>query len=143
MSTTADSNVDQLIVLTQRLTQALAFDADAFEARRPQDAAARMDETARLANLYRHESSRVKADRSFVSGASPDRRQRLARATEIFEATLVRHGRALHGARTVTEGLVKAIAEEIARSRNTGAGYGPGAQATAPQATSVTLNQRA
>lgn len=143
MSATADSNADQLILLTQRLTQALAADADAFESRRPQEAAARMDEMARLANLYRHESTRVKGDRSFLEGASPDRRQRLTRATEIFEATLDRHGRALHGARTITEGLVKAIAEEIARSRNTGAGYGPSARATAPQATSVTLNQRA
>lgn len=139
----ADSNVDQLILLTQKLTQALAADADAFEQRRPQEAAARMEETARLANLYRHESGRVKADRTFVAGASPDRRQRLQRATELFETTLQRHGRALHGAKVVTEGLVKAIAEEVARSRNTGAGYGPGARATAPQATSVTLNQRA
>ena len=143
MSATADSNADQLILLTQRLTQSLAADADAFEGRRPQEAAARMEETARLANLYRHESSRVKADRSFLAGATPDRRQRLQRATEIFEATLDRHGRALHGVRTVTEGLVKAIAEEIARSRNTGAGYGPGARTATPAATSVTLNQRA
>jgi hypothetical protein len=143
MSATADSNVDQLILLTQRLTQALAADADAFEKRQPQEAAARMEDTARLANLYRHESGRVKGDKSFVAGASPDRRQRLQRATEIFEATLTRHGRALHGARVVTEGLVKAIAEEVARSRNTGAGYGPGARATTPMATSVTLNQRA
>jgi hypothetical protein len=143
MSATADSNVDQLIFLTQKLTQALAADAEAFEARRPQEAAPRMQETARLANLYRHESTRVKADRSFVAGASPDRRRRLARATEIFEATLARHGRALHAAKLITEGLVKAIAEEIARSRNTGSGYGPGAQATAPRATSVTLNRTA
>jgi hypothetical protein len=143
MSATADNNADQLIVLTQRLTQALAADAEAFEGRRPQEAAARMDETGRLANLYRHESMRVKADRSFLAGASPDRRQRLARATEIFEATLDRHGRALHGAKVITEGLVKAIAEEIARSRNTGTGYGPTARATAPLSTSVTLNQRA
>lgn len=143
MSATADSNADQLIVLTQRLTQALAADAEAFEGRRPQEAAARMDETARLANLYRHESTRVKGDRAFLAGASADRRQRLVRATEVFEATLDRHGRALHGAKTVTEGLVKAIAEEIARSRNTGTGYGPTARATEPLATSVTLNQRA
>jgi hypothetical protein len=143
MTSTADSNVDQLILLTQRLTQALAADAEAFETRRPQEAAARMEETARLANLYRHESGRVKADGTFVAGASADRRQRLRRATEIFETTLQRHGRALYGARTVTEGLVKAIAEEIARSRNTGAGYGPGARAAAAPATSVTLNRRA
>ena len=143
MSATADNNVDQLILLTQRLTQALSQDADAFEARRPQDAAARMAETARLANLYRHESQRVRGDLSFVQGASLDRHQRLRRATEIFESALTRHGRALHGARVITEGLVKAIAEEVARTRATGTGYGPGALPSAARATSVTLNQQA
>ena len=139
----ADSNVDQLIALTETLTRSLAADATAFETRKPQEAAFRMAETARLANLYRHESSRLRGDNSLIRGASAERRLRLRRATEAFEATLTRHGRALHGVHAVTEGLVKAIAEEVARSRNTGAGYGPGARATAPQATSVTLNQRA
>jgi hypothetical protein len=143
MTGTPDSNVDQLILLTEKLTQALGADAAAFEARRPQDAAVRMAETARLANLYRHESGRLRGDLSFVKGASPDRRQKLRRATEAFEVTLARHGRALHGVRVVTEGLVKAIAEEVARSRTSGAGYGPSARPAAPQATSVTLNQHA
>ena len=53
------------------------------------------------------------------------------RATEAFEAVLARHGRALEAAKTVTEGLVRAIAEEVARSRSAGTGYGPGAQTQA------------
>jgi hypothetical protein len=140
---TPDSNVDQLIQLTQTLTRSLAADADAFEARRPQEAAQRVAETARLANLYRHESSRLRGDNSLVRGASAERRLRLRQATEMFETALTRHGRALHAAHVVTEGLVKAIAEEVARSRASGVGYGPGARPAPPQATSVTLNQRA
>lgn len=139
----ADANVDQLIALTQRLTQSLAADAAAFEARRPHEAAFRMAETARMANLYRHESNRLRGDNSLVRGASAERRLKLRQATETFEATLARHGRALHGAHVVTEGLVKAIAEEVARSRASGAGYGPGARPAMPSSTSVTLNQRA
>jgi hypothetical protein len=143
MNPDADANVDQLIELTRKLTQALSADAAAFEARRPHEVAPRMPETARLANLYRHESSRLRRDNTLVRGASAERRTQLRRATETFESTLARHGKALYGVHMVTEGLVKAIAEEVARSRATGAGYGPGARPYAPQATSVTLNQRA
>jgi hypothetical protein len=42
----------------------------------------------------------------------------------------------------VTEGVVKAIADEIANRRNIGQAYGPGA-ARKPSATAITLNQRA
>ena len=49
----------------------------------------------------------------------------------------------LEAAKTVTEGLVRAIAEEVASKRASGAGYGPGATATAADTRAITLNQRA
>ena len=55
---------------------------------------------------------------------------------------LQRQGRALAASKTVTEGLVKAVAEEIATRRGVGQGYGPGATRR-PLATAITLNQRA
>ena len=70
-------------------------------------------------------------------------RLRLVRATEAFDAVLARHARALTAAKTVTEGVVKAIAEEVGRARAQTAGYGPGAR-TAPVAnTAVALNRQA
>ena len=57
---------------------------------------------------------------------------------------LARQGRALEAAKTVSEGLVRAIADEVAAQRNTGTGYGQGGVASAPAAaTSITLNKRA
>ena len=140
-----DDRVEQLIILTERLTDLIARQSAAFEARRPHEAAQYVDEVAKLANLYRHESTRVRGNVALVSGASLQRRQRLVRATEAFDAVLARQGRAVTAAKTVTEGLVRAIAEEIAVQRPTGAGYGPGAQATAykQNGTAITLNQRA
>jgi hypothetical protein len=140
----AADRVDQLIILTERLTDAVARQAQCFEAHRPADAGALMDEVARLANLYRHESARVRADPRLVSGAPADLRLRLIRATEAFDAVLYRHGRAVMAARTVTEGLVRAIAEEVASQREKLSGYGPGARAPASAAaTAITLNRRA
>ena len=121
----AADRVEQLIALTERLTEHLAAETRAFEARRPHDAAARSQETGRLANLYRHESARVKANPSLLAGAPKPRREALIRATQVFETTLARHGRALHGAKTITEGLVRAIALEVAAMRASKGGYGP------------------
>ena len=140
----ATDRVEQLTILTERLTELIAQQALAFEQRRPQDAAALLDETSRLANLYRHESTRVRADPSMVAAAPAQMRARLVRATEAFDAVLARQGRALEAARTITEGLVKCIAEEIVSQRSQVSVYGSGGQqngAAAP--TAITLNKRA
>lgn len=142
----AADRVDQLIILTERLTDLIAKEALAFESRRPQDAAAGAEETQRLANIYRHESARVRAEPGLVFGAPLAQRQKLMQATEAFDAVLARHGRAVQAARTVTEGLVRAIANEVAAQREQSAGYGasgalPASAASA--ATAITLNRTA
>lgn len=134
---------EQLILLTERLTELIALEAQAFEQRRPQDAAKHLDETSRLANLYRHESARVRADPGLLAAAPLELRMKLIRATEAFDAVLARQGRALEAAKTVSEGLVRAIAEEVANQRNEGAGYGPGAASRAADARAITLNKSA
>jgi len=143
MTTAAAERVEQLIVLTNRLTELVSSECRAFEERRPQDAAKTLEETSRLANLYRHESQRIRADRSLIEGAPLERRMALARATEGFDAVLARHGRALEAAKVITEGIVKAVADEVVKKRATGAGYGPKATASAGKATAITLNRKA
>jgi hypothetical protein len=140
----AADRVDQLIILTERLTDLIAAQAQAFEQHRPQDAAVGMDEIGRLANLYRHESARVKADPTLIAGVTPAARAALVRATEAFDAVLARQGRAVEAARTVTEGLVKCIADEVAAQRTQGSTYSASGAQTAPgAATAITLNKRA
>jgi hypothetical protein len=106
----ASERAEQMIALTERLTELIAQEALAFEQRRPQDAAIHLEETSRLANLYRHESARIRANPGLVSSAPMALRTRLIRATEAFDSVLARQGRALESAKTVTEGLVRAIA---------------------------------
>jgi hypothetical protein len=139
----ATGRMQQLIVLTERLTGLIAEQLRAFEAHRPQDAALNADETARMANLYRHESLKVKADPSLLAGAAPELREQLIAATRAFDAVLARHGRAVEAAKTITEGLIRAIAEEVSSQRNTVAAYGPKARQALRPATAVALNRRA
>jgi hypothetical protein len=140
----AEDRVDQLIILTERLTALIALEAAAFEQRRPHEAAQYIEETSRLANLYRHESTRVRANPAMIAGAPLAQRTALTRATEAFDAVLARQGRALEAARTVTEGLVRAIADEVSSQRRETAGYGAaGAIRRTDAPTSIALNQRA
>ena len=140
----AADRVDQLTGLTDRLTALITQECKAFEERKPHEVALTLDETARLANLYRHESVRVRNNVDLVQAAPLAKRMRLMRSTEAFEAVLARHGRALEAARSVTEGIVRAVANEVAATKATGVGYGDSAAAASHAvATAVTLNKRA
>jgi hypothetical protein len=140
---TSVERASQLIALTRRLTDLLAAETRAFEARRPHEAARHIDEVAQLANVYRRESARLKEQPALLAGISPKIKADLTEATQTFEAVLARHGRALEAAKTITEGLVQAIAQEVAATRAKGAGYGPTARSTAADASAVTLNRKA
>ncbi|MEH6664429.1 MAG: flagellar basal-body protein FlbY [Brevundimonas sp.] len=132
-----------LTALTERLTGRLAEETRCFEAHRPQDVAAGVAETQELANIYRRETARLKADRGLLEGLPTAERDALIAATRAFEAVLARHNRALEAAKTITEGLVQAIAQEVAAARAQGAGYGASGRAAAVDGRAVTLNRKA
>lgn len=136
-------HVDHLTALTERLTERLLLEIQAFKAQRPQDTQASSAETVRLANIYRQESARVASDPTVLSAAAPDKRLRLIEATKIFDEVLARHGRTLKAAKSITEGLVRAIAQAVATKRNVQPGYGPTAKTWLGDASAITLNQRA
>jgi hypothetical protein len=136
--------IQELIQLTERLTALVAEQAQAFEAGRPQDAAGNMEETSRLAMLYWQESQSLHDNPAPIAALPRRERLKLIQATEAFDAVMARQGRALSAAKTVTEGLVHAIAEEIATQRGSNATYGAsGAKAATNAAVAVTLNRRA
>jgi hypothetical protein len=141
-ATETDAALEAIVTLTERLTGLLADQARAFEQHRPQDAARAIDEVSRLTNVYRTASAHVRAQPKLIEDAPDALRRRLLQATEAFDAVLQRQGRALAASKTVTEGLVKAIAEEIATKRGVGRAYGPNASRRIP-ATAITLNRQA
>ena len=136
-------HVEQLVALTERLTVLIVTETRAFETRRPEEAARTLPETTRLANLYRQECLRLRRDPQAIAGVATELRTQLIRATETFEAALSRHGHALAAARLVTEGLVRAIAAEVAARRSPPAIYGPRARNMPADPSGVGLNRRA
>ncbi|MBS0296964.1 MAG: flagellar basal body protein [Proteobacteria bacterium] len=135
--------VNQLLTLTERLTQRLENELKLYEAKRTHEITAHQTETQALANLYRHESVRIKADPSLIAGAPLELKRRLAEATRRFDEVLGRHAVALEAAATLTEGLVRTIAGEVARQRTPAVGYGPGARSHEADASAITLNRKA
>lgn len=141
--TTAAAYLRRLTDLTDRLTARLEAETDAFASRRPQDVSSGLSETQELANAYRRETAQVKANPGLISAAPAADRTALIRATEAFEAALAVHARTVEAARSISEGLVRAIAQEVAGARALGTGYGAGGQAYAGDSRAVTLNRTA
>jgi hypothetical protein len=135
--------VEQLITLTERLTQLLATETRAYEAHRPHEAAPTTQETVRLANIYRHETLRVKKDRSLIADAPAPLRERLVEVTRTFEAGLARHSQAVEAALAITEGIVRAVAQELAEAKKNGSGYGRAGEPVAPGSAPLALNRKA
>lgn len=126
----ADDYAAQLLVLTERLTERLTGEAEALEAHRPLDIRDSVEETRSLSALYRQESARLKADPARLQGLSPAHKDSLRRATEVFVAISERHARAVEAAKTISEGLMKAVADTLNETRKPSMTYGPGAAVT-------------
>ncbi len=119
----AADRAGQLILLTERLTILISAETARIEARAP-PLDAETDEKNRLANAYRLELARIKQDRSLLAGAPPALLAELRAKTEVLNTALAGHDIALGAVKLIAEGLVHAMAEEIARQRGGARGYG-------------------
>lgn len=140
----ATDRAEQLIVLTKRLAELIERETVLFRARRPLEAAPFRDEKAKLANIYRQETSRIAREPALVADAPANVRRALATETETLNAALADHEIAIVALRDLTEGLVKSIADYVAEVRTGETGYGPTAKRRPSSAsTAITLNQSA
>lgn len=122
---TPQERAQALVRLTGRLADLLDQETALFEARRPHEAVALQDEKTRLATIYRAETARAAKDPSRLAGLDEPLKARLRESTKRFETSLSRNGAAVEALKILTEGLVKALADEAARQRAALAGYGP------------------
>lgn len=139
----ARARVRQLIDLTQRLTDRLSAETRAFEDNRPHDVAASLPETQEMANLYRRDSAHVKANPALLSDAPLADRKALISVTEAFNAVLANHARAVEAARAISEGLVRAIAQEVTAARTPASAYAADGRASQSDGRAVALNRTA
>jgi hypothetical protein len=140
----ADDRAEQLLLLTKRMTDLIERETSLFRARRPLEAAPFRDEKAKLANLYRQETSRIAREPALVAGARLETREALNEATRRLHAVLEEHRQALEALQEISEGLVKAIADYVAEVRAGDAAYGPaGARRADGAGSAITLDRTA
>ena len=122
--TDAADRAEQLLAMTRRLDALVSAEIDAIKARRLDGGSAGWDEKERLAHAWRLEVAHVKADPAALAGIGDGLKAQLREAAAALEDKLGAHALALGAMKTVTEGLVRSIASEIASARSAPAVYG-------------------
>lgn len=139
----ASLQLEKLIGLTKQLDARLLKELELVRSRKAADMAQGMAETAELANEYRRESARIKANPGLVANAPLELKQALIKATETFDETLAVHSEAIEAARRISEGLVRTIASEVANNRAMGTGYMASGHAASGDGRAVALDRKA
>lgn len=103
-----------LIETTIRLCEILLAENKLLAARRPRELGAHQAEKETLSQAYRTGMETVQNDPSVIAATPPKEVARLKSLLGIFNRLLEDHRRALEAAKSVTERLVKTIAEELA-----------------------------
>lgn len=147
MALIADNPADrgeQLLLLTERLTELVVEDTRRIDAREAPLEGALAEEKQRLANAYRLELARIKDDKSLIEGAPPALLVKLRANTAHLQEMLAQHEIALSAVKLISEGMVHAMAEEIARQQGEDASYGSnGGMASPTGPRPAVLDQRA
>lgn len=118
--------IELLIAMAERLTAAIEADIEALKTGRPQEMRTLDPEIQRLTLTYSREAAGLDPQRA--RSAPAELRRRLVAATGRFRDVLCLHERLLKRMRWASEGIVKAIADEVERVRAPMRTYGPAVQ---------------
>jgi len=138
----AHDRAEQLLAVTERLTVLITEETRLIEARQPPLEGAAADEKNRLVNAYRLELARIKQEPSLIDPAPPALLVQLRAKTVTLHEALAAHELALGAVKLITEGLVQAMAEEVARQRGGPPQYGARGVVNQPSAPIPTVLDR-
>jgi hypothetical protein len=131
--------IELLIVMAERLIAAIEADIAALKAGRPQELRTIDPEIQRLSALYGREAAGL--DPARTKAAPSELRRRFFDTTAKFRDALALHARLLARMRNASEGMVKAVAEEIERRSAPTRSYVPAASHARPHAVALVYNK--
>ena len=141
--------VDRLLGLTSDLAAVIRKETELLRDRAQAEIAALQPEKARLANEYAMDVLAVRGHRNLLDRAPAERVSRLKASMAELDKALVLNGEALAAAKSVSEGLIRMVANAMSERTAPSLGYGPNAAASARRsggtagAGSLTLDSRA
>ena len=107
------AKLDRLLTMTGRLITALTLDVDALSQGRARELKMIEPEMQRLASLYEREAGSFSQHQ--LQAAPPDLRNRYLASVKVLHNLLRQQQRLLTRMRRVSEGMVRAVADELAR----------------------------
>lgn len=138
-----DDRLDQLIGLTRRLTDLMVAETSALRERELDASSRDWAEKEKLAHTYRMEMMDLSKNGDELLKAPPELRKTLFETTRRFQEVLAEHDKALTAMRKVSEGLVEAIAREVANETSGPRGYGAQGKQSGLRASGIAVNAKA
>jgi hypothetical protein len=117
-----DERIERMLILTRRLTDALYADIDALERGRPAEMRSIIPETQQLLSQYAREATGL---RTHLRLLSADVRGRLTNETAKLHEALGLHERRLSRVRRASEGMIRAIVDDVERRKRVTRTYAP------------------
>ena len=105
--------IERLVKMAERLIEAVEADIAALKAGKPQNMRTTDPEIQRLSAMYGREAQGFSAEAA--KAAPAPLRARFAETTRRFREALLLHARMVTRVRNASEGLIKAIADEVDR----------------------------
>lgn len=106
-----NERIERLVTMGERLIEALAGDIAALNDGRPRDMKSTDPEIQRLAALYNREARGFQIDST--KSAPKALRDRLVATTARFRDVLQQHAKMLATIRDVSEGMIRAVVEDV------------------------------
>lgn len=138
-----EDRLDQLIGLTRRLTELMVTETEALKARQLDASSRDWAEKERLAHTYRMEMLDLGKKGDELARMPAELRKTLFETTRRFQEVLADHDKALTAMREVSEGLVEAIAREVANETSGPRGYGAQGKQGSIRAAGIAVNAKA
>jgi hypothetical protein len=138
----ADPRIEAVVKMAERLIAVLEADIAALQKGKPGEMKTLEPEIQLLTAQYAREAGRL--NRHELEAAPADQRARLTAVTTKFREALMLHGRILTRIRNASEGMIKAVADEVekrrSRSRPYSAPYGVKPTAARPTSSAMLYN---
>jgi hypothetical protein len=120
--TPLEEKAERVLVLTVRLTDALLGDIDAVDRGCPSEMKTIVPETQQMLSVYARETASLKTQARLLTS---DSRRALTNAAEKLHAALALHERRLSRVRRASEGMIRAIVDDVERRKRVTRTYGP------------------
>ena len=133
----------QLVRLTIALTELIGRETGLLQDRRPREAQKLHAEKSRLMAEYRETLNRLRVNEQSLGPKESPERKYIRKLTDAFRETLRDHARVVLRLKSVSEGLIRSVGDEVSKRNRSVVGYGKNAAQTTARArpTSLSLNQ--